>query len=259
VRILDTELAPWRRICALAISSPGGDFIGTGWFVGPRTIITAGHCVFHEGMDGWATRIAVSPGRNGTEFPYDTVTATRFSSLNLWVDSADPDFDIGAIHLDEPIGDLVGWFGVAALSTSELPGFFVNISGYPSVPGFGTQQYFHANRILRVTGRRIFYDVDTAGGQSGSPVWIYRSDGADPTAVGIHAYGVGGTPADLGITANSAPRIIPEVLNQIKGWVQEDGRREVSRSQGAEKSAANQVLVQLRRLQQKVDNLSVEA
>ena len=42
-------------------------------------------------------------------------------------------------------------------------------------------------------------------------------------AVGIHAYGIGGTPGSLGITANSAPRIIPEVFDTISGWIEQDG------------------------------------
>jgi hypothetical protein len=37
VRILDTELPPWRMMCALRMRGPGGaGAIGTGWFIGPR-------------------------------------------------------------------------------------------------------------------------------------------------------------------------------------------------------------------------------
>ena len=71
--------------------------------------------------------------------------------------------------------------------------------------------------IVRVSERRIFYETDTYGGQSGAPVWIHEMEQSPPLAVGVHAYGVGGTPADLGITANSAPRIIPEVLDRLTG------------------------------------------
>lgn len=98
----------------------------------------------------------------------------------------------------------------------------VNISGYPGDRGNDTEQYFHANRVLSVGKRRVFYDVDTMGGQSGSPVWIHEEAGSPPLAIGIHAYGTGGTPFDLGITANSAPRIIPEMFDRIVAWVAED-------------------------------------
>ncbi len=223
-RILETDLQPWRMICALRMySENGGGAIGTGWLAGPRTIITAGHCVHHAGFfGGWADRIKVSAGRDSSEFPFGTQTASRFSSIDKWVEDADPDFDIGCIHLEEPLGDTVGWFSIASMAAHELESYMVNISGYPGDRGNGTEQYFHKNRILNVGDRRIFYDVDTAGGQSGAPVWIHENTGAPPIAVGIHAYGTGGTPFDLGITANSAPRIIPEVFDQITSWINDD-------------------------------------
>src|SRR5687768_6326230 len=46
VRILDTDLYPWSAICALRMRGPSGGAMGTGWFIGPRTVITAGHCVY---------------------------------------------------------------------------------------------------------------------------------------------------------------------------------------------------------------------
>ncbi len=223
-RILETDLQPWRMICALKMySNSGGSAIGTGWLVGPRTIITAGHCVHHAGFfGGWADRIEISAGRDGSEFPFGTVNATRFTSVDKWIEDADPDFDIGCIHLEEPLGDTVGWFSIASLTAKELVSHMVNVSGYPGDRGYGTEQYFHKNRVLNVGDRRVFYDIDTAGGQSGAPVWIHEEKGAPPLVIGIHAYGTGGTPFDLGITANSAPRIIPEVFDLITAWIDED-------------------------------------
>lgn len=223
MRILDTDLAPWRMICSLRISGPGGGaVIGTGWFVGPRTLLTAGHCVYSTFFfGGWAERMEISPGREGQTFPFGTVTSARFSSVDRWVESEDPDFDIGCIHLDaEPAGNL-GWFAVGALPATELQGYFVNIAGYPADRGIGTELYHHKNRVLSVSERRVFYDVDTYGGQSGAPAWIHERNDSPPLAIGIHAYGIGGSPS--GLTANSAPRIIPELLDRITAWVEADG------------------------------------
>jgi glutamyl endopeptidase len=62
-RILETNEAPWRMVCALEIDGPWGSFLGTGWLVAPRTIITAGHCVYDaKQMGGWANKIRISPG-----------------------------------------------------------------------------------------------------------------------------------------------------------------------------------------------------
>jgi glutamyl endopeptidase len=230
IRILDTDLPPWRMICALRMRGPsGGAAIGTGWFIGPKTVLTAGHCVFsNHFFGGWAASVEVIPGLVGpgndpSLRPAGSVTSDRLSSVDRWIEHEDPDFDVGCIHLNEPKGEEVGWFALAALPPDELTGYRVNVSGYPGDRGAGFEQYHAANRVLSVTDRRLFYEVDTYGGQSGAPVWIHKDPSAPPLAVGIHAYGTGGTPAALGITANSAPRILPEVLEKLKEWVEQDG------------------------------------
>lgn len=228
VRILDTDLAPWRMICALRMRGPSGaGAMGTGWFIGPRTVVTAGHCVFSNYFfGGWASEIEVIPGLNGVgagSQPFGSVISTRFSSVDRWTTGEDPDFDIGCIHLDQDKGTEVGWFAIGALPPEELESYLVNVAGYPADRGAGAEQYHNRNRVLQVGERRLFYEVDTFGGQSGAPVWIHETDDAPPLAIGIHAYGVGGTPAHFGIKANSAPRIIPEVLEKIHEWVNQDG------------------------------------
>lgn len=220
VRILTTESVPWRMLCCLEIDAPFGGFLGSGWMAGPRTVITAGHCVFSSNMGGWASSIRVSPGRDAAEAPFGAATATRFETLKRWEDHEEADYDYGVIHLDEPLGDRTGWFGISSLSDADLRDSRVNVSGYPADKPLGTQ-WFHANRVLATTPRRIFYDVDTYGGQSGAPVWI--QNGATQSVVAIHAYGIGGTPVSLGITANSAPRISADVFEVIRGWIENSG------------------------------------
>jgi glutamyl endopeptidase len=222
-RILETEQAPWRMVCALEIDGPWGTFVGTGWFAGPRTLVTAGHCVYDRNqMGGWARSISVRPGRDGDREPFGSFETEKFSTVDMWLERQDPDFDIAAIHLSQPLGEEHGWFAVGSLTDDELRGYFVNVSGYPAQPGGGAQQWWARNRVREVTPRRIFYDVDTSGGQSGGPAYIYEQENAPPLAVGIHAYGVGGTPSTIPQQVNSAPRIIPEVVEQIRLWVEQD-------------------------------------
>jgi glutamyl endopeptidase len=219
-QILETDLAPWRMICSLEITGQQGqEIVGTGWFVGPRTLITAGHCVFDpEELGGWARQITVSPGRNGDTRPFSSVVSKSFSTTKDWLDDLEADFDYAAIHLDTDLATNIGSFGVAVLPDADFTNLLLNVSGYPVQPGNGRDQYFHANRVKAVTPRRIFYDIDTMGGQSGAPVWAYLDGSPDPVVVGIHAYGVGGTPVDLHVRANSGPRIIADVLETIQGW-----------------------------------------
>jgi glutamyl endopeptidase len=51
VDITDSDKYPWRMIAALRlIPRPPftSSFIGTGWFIGPKTLLTAGHCVHSQ-------------------------------------------------------------------------------------------------------------------------------------------------------------------------------------------------------------------
>jgi glutamyl endopeptidase len=219
-RIVSTTTAPWKFVCALDIDAPFGRFIGTGWVVAPRTLITAGHCVFDQNqMGGWAREIFVSPGQDREVKPFGTLKVVRFSTVDLWQQNQDPDFDMAALHLDQPLFGEGEGFQVGAFPDGELKGFMVNVSGYPGTPGNGEEQWWAKNRIREVTPRRIFYDVDTSGGQSGGPAYIFHDENAPPIVVGIHAYGVGGTPATIPMQVNSAPRIIPEVVEQIQAWI----------------------------------------
>jgi len=223
VRIFDTDLSPWRMICSLSMTTPNGSFIGSGWLAGPKTIITAGHCVYDKfQMGGWASRIEVVAGRDDQEAPFGRITAKRFSTTDIWEESQNPDFDFGCIHLDEPLGNKTGWFGVLSAPEGDLLNFRVNVAGYPGDLFGGRYLYHHRKSILRATERRIFYDVDSYGGQSGAPAWVQETADGPPLVVGVHAYGTGGTPSNLHIEANSAPRIIPEVAEIIQGWIAGD-------------------------------------
>ena len=219
-RILDTHNAPWRMICSLSIAGPNGNFLGTGWFAGPKTIITAAHCIYEEvRMRGWASQIQVFPGRDGHTLPYQAVSQ-QFEVPEEWVESGgtNPDYDYGAIHLDTPLGEEIGWFSVAVASNDELNGVRVNLSGYPNDAkgGWGKYQLFHADQISSVAENRFFYTIDTFGGQSGAPVW-FELDNGKRQVVGIHTYGIRGS-----FRLNSATRITPIILNDVKKWLEND-------------------------------------
>ncbi|HEV2606334.1 MAG TPA: trypsin-like serine protease [Microvirga sp.] len=221
ILIADSHKYPWRRIAGLILypSPPmSGTYIGTGWFIGPKTLLTAGHCVYSKtDFGGQVGSVEVSPGRFGSKFPHGTVKAARFSTLKVWKETGNPDYDIGCIHLDEPLGEQVGWFKIASLPDADLANRLVNISGYPADKG-GTKQYFHANRVRNIAPRRISYDIDTYGGQSGSPIWVQDAPGDEPVAIGVHAYGVGSNDP-----FNSGPRLLPEVILTIQEWLKADG------------------------------------
>jgi len=207
VRISPAAAIPWRWICQLIITMPNGaGFRGTGWFIGPKCVMTAGHCVYSKSNGGWARRIEVIPGMDGNSRPYGSAIGTNFRSVVGWTSNSDPNYDYGCIILPTALGNTVGYFGFANLTDGSLNGLVLNNSGYPGDKPFGTQ-WFNAGRVSQLTSRKIYYMLDTYGGQSGSPVWRFANGLRH--AVGIHAYG--GCP-------NSATRINTDVFNNMLAW-----------------------------------------
>ena len=212
-QITNTSVYPWRATASLLITAAdNSQWIGTGWFVSPRTLITAGHCVYIKGSgvpgrDGWVKSMKVMPGRNGSTLPYGSVTTTSFRSVNGWTNNGDENFDYGAIILPTPLGNTTGWLGYGVYTDADLLASVGNIAGYPGDKPSGTMWY-DARKIASVNARKVYYDIDTAGGQSGAAV--YRIKDGKRYAFGIHAYG--------GATTNSGTRIITAVYNNITGW-----------------------------------------
>ena len=213
IKIANPSVYPWRAMASLLITAAdNSQWVGTAWFISPRTLITAGHCVFIKGSgvpgrDGWVRRIQVMPGRNGASLPYGSVTSSAFRSVTGWTVNGNPEFDYGAIILPTPLGSTTGWLGYGSYSDADLLASVGNIAGYPGDKPSGTMWY-DARRIAAVSARKVHYDIDTAGGQSGAAV--YRIIGSNRFAFGIHAYG--------GATTNSGTRINNDVFNRLTSW-----------------------------------------
>jgi V8-like Glu-specific endopeptidase len=211
VRISPTTTYPWRAVCALKITAQNGSkWIGTGWLISPRTVITAGHCVYMHDEGGWAKSIEVIPGLNDASRPYSAGSSSYLKSVTGWTQSKNRENDYGAIILPNSFrpGDVTGYFGYSVKDDSYLLSSVLNLSGYPGDKANGNQQWFMALKPKSVSARVITYDIDTMGGQSGAPVWIKVGDAR--YCVGIHTNG-----QDAG---NSATRIVTAVFNNLKAW-----------------------------------------
>ena len=210
VRINPATSYPWRAICALKITAQNGSkWIGTGWLISARTVITAGHCVFMHDQGGWAKSIEVIPAMNDASRPYGSGSSANLRSVVGWTQSKNRENDYGAIILPANFrpGSVTGSFGFSVKDDAYLKSSVLNLSGYPGDKG-GNQQWFMALKPKSVSSRVITYDIDTMGGQSGAPVWI--KVGETRSAVGVHTNGHS--------SGNSATRIVTAVFNNLQTW-----------------------------------------
>lgn len=138
------------------------------------------------------------------------------------------DYDFGLVKLDVPVGKTAGWASVRAYEESQLSKLKVNITGYPAIKNpmsaisYGLlrtgsyNMYTMEGPIKAITVNRIFYLIDTSGGQSGSGVWVTNPEGIIE-CVGIHTTG------DK-ILGNGAIRINEENFEVILEWLTKFGQ-----------------------------------
>lgn len=173
VRVGATTAYPWRAICSPLITAANGRrIIGTGSFIGPRTVTTAGRRVYLHDEGGWARSTEVIPGRNDASRPFGSASSGNLRGVAGWTQSRNRDADYSAIipPANARLGDRIGWFGYAVRDDAYLRAAALHLSGYPGDKAGSAQQGFMAQRRKSVSGRVITYDIDTMGGQSGSPV-----------------------------------------------------------------------------------------
>jgi glutamyl endopeptidase len=208
-QLLETRLPPWCWICSLLITPAAFDapLVGSGWLAGPRTVITAGHCVYLHKMGGWARRVQVCPGRNGADKPWEH-TATDLHCVAGWTERQLAEYDYGAVFLSEPVKVPCN-FACRVVDDNELrTPDIANVVGYPADKPPGT--LWGCSRLIReVQPCQLVYAASTVGGLSGCPV-CYKQ-GETRIVIGIHN--------DGDLAGSTATRITPAVSSNVQRWI----------------------------------------
>ena len=231
--VADTTVMPHAAICQIRRpdGTEEGALHGSGFFIGPRLILTAAHVV-----DGQSELIVV-PGKNGggiggaTE-PFGRFRVTTFRKHDRYGTNGS-DFDMGLICV--PAANAVGagqYFDLVEELTQSRPEGVV-VSGYAArwyandaIEHFvndtidPNKQHMMGGYIRALpTDETFSYNIQTLGGTSGSPVyWI------EDAATGPRAHMVGVHVAAHDATTNLGCRITAQKLAWIRqvasGWGQ---------------------------------------
>ena len=234
---IHTTRFPFNTVCHVERDFGDGIRRGcSGVLIGPRKVLTAAHCVFSPTLGRAPKHYRITPGRADRDTaPYGHMIAREAYAARRFVEAPNnrhPDrryFDYGLIVLPSPFAGLDRFMPVTVASEELFrslgAGPMVSIAGYPGDRPLGTM-WRHAERLKKVTPRRLLYTVDTCPGHSGSPVWTVGKRNGKRHIIGVHTSGIldeqgraygcakGVVLAPPGLF-NSGIRIIPEIADAL--------------------------------------------
>jgi V8-like Glu-specific endopeptidase len=204
--------APWSAI--LSFSALSGDGGGTAFFVSPRVLITAGHCLYTN--EGWIDEAQIKINQN------EEIKSSLFRVTVGWAGHRDYDYDVGAIILDHPI-PTNGYFGLCVLKNSIVDSSLVHCAGFPFLkePTSKDQPrpFVHAAGKVASTERAIKYGFYRGVGSSGTPLWV-RTAAGHRLVTAIHTR----QPPkedESNRDIRYAVRLTGELVRCIKSWIDE--------------------------------------
>lgn len=197
---------PFRAVVRIRAHNSAGIKAGSGFLVGPSTVLTAAHCLHDMDLATPAASAVEVVTANGT-----ALQVGGWDTLSRWRNTGDSAADLGCIRLVGAPGAELGYLGTRTITQSETAGDFA-VAGYPLDRGGHKVLYCDIGANPTIAGAFLDHPIDTEEGQSGSPLF-YISDN-QAIAVGVHIRG-----DDAGNGSNRALRLTAPLIERVRNWL----------------------------------------
>lgn len=216
IRVNPTNIFPARAMTHILFKTGRGrENVCSGSMIAPDTVLTAGHCVFHNGHGGWATDYRVVPGRNGILEYFPRCGVVSVLTLKGWMEEQSRAKDLAALKLDCSVGADTGYLGMRPTPADGTVS--VTLQGYPGEAKLRGLQVRSGDEIRTRHEFSFDHEADTTGGMSGAPVMDDNG-----TIIGVHTATTkaeGWTRDNQIGVVNHATRLTERRLALIQHWI----------------------------------------
>lgn len=212
--VVDINKNPYKSIVFIKSYFNDRNYIGgTGFMIDDYSVLTAAHVVTSEDKSIDIKKILVYAGYQNEVAKFGTARVIKTYVTPEWSQSHNRKYDMALLLLDKPLGKRIGKLNIIDKANHNEA---ISTSGYPGIESKNIRignQYYSSGKLLKETDYRLYYDSDTEGGQSGSPVFNSNND-----VIAIHTRGF--TNRDV-YKLNSGVRLTSKNIGIIQNWKDE--------------------------------------
>ena len=155
-------------------TSKGDYYTCTGTLIGPKSVITAAHCVYDHESGGWVSKLIFVPGATDAQTaPFGTFEWADAKILKGFVSEYDGKnygssmpWDLAEIELKEDAGNQIGWQGFKVDDAQRLQG------DHARLPGRQARWHDVADQVRR---RRPPISATSSSGTPATPIRARRA------------------------------------------------------------------------------------
>ncbi len=199
-QITATTVFPWSAVVHISFVNAGKTYGCTGFMYGASAVVTAAHCLWDRALNTNSAGYIITPGANGSSAPYGSCGASGVHFPPSYKTVGGIGYDYGSIRLNCTVGNATGWFGFAYPGVASL-----TLAGYPC-DKLSKTLWGSAGSKTYQDVTETDYDMDTAGCESGAPVFE-----AGSYVLAVHSAG--------STTHNAGVSLIAGRQNDLRGWM----------------------------------------